>query len=88
MRCNPDFYKDQKVIIDGEFWGWNCSELGGPPVTRSDWCIRDWTGSIYVTGMPPALDFSEDLGKRVSVTGMVKITESGEIYIEASSVEP
>ncbi len=80
------FYEGQKVIIDGEYRGWNCSGLGGPPVTRSDWCVRDGTGIIYVTGKSSGLD-QDDMGERVIVTGVVRVTERDIVYIEATSVE-
>jgi hypothetical protein len=82
-----EFYEGQKVIIDGEYRGWNCSGLGGPPVTRSDWCVRDGTGIIYVTGKSPGLDYPDDMGERVIVTGVVRVTESDIVYIEATSIE-
>ena len=83
---DQEFYEGQKVIIDGEYRGWNCSGLGGPPVTRSDWCVRDGTGIIYVTGKSSGLD-QEDMGERVIVTGVVRVTERDIVYIEATNVE-
>ena len=82
---DTEFYEGQKVIIDGEYRGWNCSGVSGPGITRSDWCVRDETGIIYVTG-PPGLD-QEDIGEIVIVTGFVRVTESDIVYIEATSVE-
>ena len=87
---DPEFYEGQKVIIDGEYRGWNCSGLGGPPITRSDWCVRDGTGIteiIYVTGKSSGLDYPDDMGERVIVTGFVRVTESDIVYIEATSVD-
>ena len=84
---DTEFYEGQKVIIGGEYRGWNCSGLGGPPVTRSDWCVRDGTGIIYVTGKSPGLDYPDDIGERVIVTGVVRVTERDIVYIEATNVE-
>jgi hypothetical protein len=84
---DTEFYEGQKVLIDGEYRGWNCSGLSGPGVTRSDWCVRDGTGIIYVTGKSPGLDYPDDMGERVIVTGVVRVTESDIVYIEATSVE-
>ena len=82
-----EFYEGQKVIIFGEYRGWNCSGLSGPPVTRSDWCVRDATGIIYVTGKSPKLYYPEDVGEIVIVTGLVRVTERDTIYIEATNIE-
>ncbi|NAS88888.1 hypothetical protein C4E24_04010 [ANME-1 cluster archaeon AG-394-G21] len=84
---DPEFYEGQKVIIDGEYRGWNCSGVSGPGITRSDWCVRDGTGIIYVTGLSSGLDYPDDMGERVIVTGVVKITERDIVYIEAANVE-
>jgi Ca-activated chloride channel family protein len=82
-----EFYEGQKVLIDGEYRGWNCSGLSGPPVTRSDWCVSDGTGIIYVTGKISGLYYPDDVGERVIVTGFVRVTESDIVYIEATNVE-
>jgi len=84
---DPEFYEGQKVIIGGEYRGWDCSGLSGPPVTRSDWCVRDGTGIIYVTGKSSGLDYPDDIGERVIVTGVVRVTERDIVYIEATSIE-
>ncbi len=87
INSDLEFYECQKVIIDGEYRGWNCSGVSGPGVTRSDWCVRDGTGIIYITGKSPGLDYPDDVGKRVIVTGFVRVTESDIVYIEATNVE-
>ncbi|RCV64660.1 CASH domain-dontaining protein [Methanophagales archaeon] len=84
---DPEFYEGQKVLIDGEYMGWNCSGVSGPGITRSDWCVRDGTGIIYVTGKSSGLDYPDDVGERVFVTGFVRVTESEIAYIEATNVE-
>nr|CBH36598.1 hypothetical secreted protein [uncultured archaeon] len=84
---DPEFYEGQKVLIDGEYRGWNCSGVSGPGITRSDWCVRDETGIIYVTGLSSGLDYPDDIGERVIVTGVVRVTESDIVYIEATSIE-
>ncbi len=84
---DPEFYEGQKVIIFGEYRGWNCSGLSGPGVTRSDWCVREGTDIIYVTGKSSGLDYPDDIGERVIVTGVVRVTESDIVYVEATSVE-
>jgi parallel beta-helix repeat protein len=87
---DPVFYEGQKVLIDGEYRGWNCSGVSGPEITRSDWCVRDGTeitDIIYVTGKSSGLDYPDDIGERVIVTGFIRVTESDIVYIEATSVE-
>ncbi len=81
---NPSKYVDQKVTLSGEYRGWE-SGHGSPPVTRSDWVLKDGSGSIYVTGKTPALDPVKDIGKPVTVDGTVRIKGS-QVYLEAETV--
>lgn len=61
-----------RVRIKGAFMGWKSKEP--PPITRSDWIIKDNTGEIYVTGSFPGklspLD-KRHIGKKVIVMGIV-----------------
>lgn len=75
----------KKVLISGEFRGWEGS-LGPPPVTRSDWIVKDETGYIYVLGAPP-LNPIEDKGKRILVIGVLRVSKSNIPYIEPIIVE-
>ncbi|NAT11400.1 hypothetical protein C4E22_07695 [ANME-1 cluster archaeon AG-394-G06] len=84
---DTEFYEGQKVLIDCEYRGWNCSGVSGPGVTRSDWCVRDGTGIIYVTGLSSGLEYPDDMGERVIVTGFVRVTDSDVVYIKATNVE-
>nr|AAU82794.1 hypothetical protein GZ1C11_28 [uncultured archaeon GZfos1C11] len=81
---DTEFYEGQKVLIDGEYRGWNCSGVSGPGITRSDWCVRDGTIIIYVTGKSSGLDYPDDIGERVIVTGFVRVTESDIVYIRGN----
>lgn len=56
----------------------NCKD--GPPVTKSDWVIADHTGCMYVTGAAN-LDPVKDLGVRITVTGKVRRTDKGQVYL-------
>ena len=53
---NQSLYEGKIVTISGKYGGWGHKEgnipgcESGPPVTRSDWCIYDETGCIYVAG--------------------------------------
>ncbi len=90
-RTIEDILKDikslfgKKVLITGEFRGWEGS-AGPPPVTRSDWVVKDETGYIYVLGAPP-LNPVEDKGKKVLVIGTLKVSKNDIPYIEPIIIE-
>lgn len=86
----PDRWVGQRVLLMGRNEGWrpdsscpNCA--GGPPVTRSDWVLRDATGCIYVTG---AYAPTHTRGKGVMVEGVVRRNSKRQVYIEGSRVLP
>jgi len=82
ILTDPTAHADQSMTISGEYRGWE-GGYGSPPVTRSDWVIKDATGGIYVTGQSPAgLDPVADRGKSVTVTGTIRV-KNGKPYIEA-----
>ena len=82
ITSNPAEYEGKTVTIVGEYRGWEGGH-GSPPVTRSDWVLKDETGSIYVTGkVSPGLDPTEDIGKEITVHGIVRV-KGGQAYIEA-----
>jgi hypothetical protein len=84
---NPSRYENNLVTVAGEYRGWHSDDGTGPPVTRSDWVIRDDTGCIYVTGKMPDLDPDEDIGTPLEVEGTVRVTDKGSPYIEAETIE-
>ena len=55
----------------GEYRGWE-SGHGLPPATRNDWVIRDETGALYATGDSQGLRHPADIGKPVTITGIVR----------------
>lgn len=79
IKDNPNAYVGQTVKISGGYRGWETGH-GSPPVSRSDWVLRDETGSIYVTGIA-GLRYPEDLGQAIQATGIVRIKD-GQPYIE------
>ena len=79
---NPEKYQGQRVVVSGTYQGMK-AEYGSPPVTRSDWVIKDDTGWIYVTGIIPRLNPYRDIGRSITVYGIVKVTDSGQPYIQA-----
>jgi hypothetical protein len=67
IKANPEAYEGKIVTIVGEcleYCRWECGP--GPPVTRSDWCIEDGTGCIYVARGRP-------FGELLKIEGMVKL---------------
>jgi len=82
---NPTEYEGKTVTMSGEYRGWEPG-YGSPPVTRSDWILKDETAGIYVTAkISPGLDPMEDRGKEITVRGVVKVKD-GQAYIEAEVV--
>lgn len=96
ILSNPEGYSGQEVVIVGYYRGWNLlgEASGQSPVTRSDWVIKDNSGAIYVSAegdwlgdagfVPGSLD---DTTKVLRVTGVVRLTSTGQPYIEPTQVE-
>jgi len=87
---NPERWAGEQVFLVGRNEGWtpdpNCPMCaGGPPVTRSDWVLRDDTGCIYVTG---AWAPASTRGQTVFVDGALRRTRDGRMYVEAKQVLP
>jgi len=86
------------VVVTGEYTGWSPSPLDpatshGVPVTRSDWTVHDDTGSIYCSArqpregsLPISLRPYEDWGRRIQVTGIVRLAERGFPYLEPVAI--
>ncbi len=86
ITSEPMEYEGEAVIVSGEYRGWEAGH-GSPPVTRSDWVVKDGTGSIYVTGkVPSEFDPYDDRGKQITVRGIVRVKD-GQAYIEAESLQ-
>lgn len=85
IKENPQAYLGKLIMIEGEYRGWR-GEAEGPVITRSDWAVKDETGTIYVTGKPACyLDPYKDVGRRVVITGALLL--KGQIpYIKVRSV--
>ena len=89
----PEKYLEQKVTIVGYFRGWDLfGEAGtGPPVSRSDWVVKDNSGAIYVKAGNKVADLDpsspEDTSWIVWVTGLVRLTPEGQPYIESTKVD-
>jgi len=95
ILATPSSFEGQQVTVIGYYRGWDI--LGeaetGPPVTRSDWVIRDVSGAIYVSASseakPNGLDPSsrDDVDTILKLTGVVCVTAKGQPYLEATSIE-
>jgi len=86
--AEPEKYEGKEVMIKGKFIGWSIPqhEIVTPMMTRSDWIVEDESGAIYVTKLiPEPLDPTSDVGRRVIVTGIVRL-EEGKPYIEGKSL--
>jgi len=81
---NHEQYLGKEVEITSQFMGWQGAD-SGPPVTKSDWVIKDDTGAIYVFGpFPPGCRPPDTgIGKTITVNGIVKITKAGQVYIQS-----
>lgn len=86
LKKNPSLYLDKIITVKGKYRGWR-AECVHPLVTRSDWGIKDETGTIYVTGKPAShLDPYKDIGRKITVTGTFHL--KGKIpYIKAIRIE-
>lgn len=96
ILANPARYDGQAVTIVGYYRGWDLlhEAESGPPVTRSDWVVKDETGAIYVqannapvTGQMPNPGDPAGTNRVVRVSGAVRLTAAGQPYIEPASVE-
>lgn len=98
LLADPPAWLGRLVVLRGEYTGWQADPFGpatshGPPVTRSDWTLRDRTGSLYCAvpsgaRLPLSLDPQEDLGRRLEVVGTVALTEQAWPYLVVSTVVP
>ena len=84
IKDNPDGYDGRTVLLTGRFKGWKGACKEAPPRTRSDWIMADDTGCIYVTGsIPKGLSPMSPNDETVTLTGVVRLTDSGVPYLEA-----
>jgi hypothetical protein len=85
IKTNKNKFLGQIVVLKGQYQGW-LAEAGPPPVTRSDWVLKDSTGLIYVTGKLPCLDPNKNRGSLVEVTGTVESNAKEQIYIKSTKI--
>lgn len=82
---NPEAYRGREVSLSGSFQGWS-GAVGPPPVSRSDWVLKDDTGAIYVNGpFPPGcVPPMTGMGSEAHVRGAVRTDARGRAYIKRS----
>ena len=92
----PLSYKGKAITIIGYYRGWDLlQEINmSPPVTRSDWVIKDATGAIYVSAnsdakipeglLPSSLETTDTI---LEIKGVIRVTKEGQPYIDAISIE-
>jgi hypothetical protein len=96
-------WEGKEVTIVGYYRGWDLLKEANqaPPVTRSDWVIKDISGAIYVqsksvdikgqdllgAGNPLRPSEKESVNRIVRVTGVVRVTAQKQPYIEPKSIE-
>ncbi|MGA2260834.1 MAG: hypothetical protein ABSH28_05295 [Acidobacteriota bacterium] len=96
-------WEGKEVTIVGYYRGWDLLKETNqaPPVTRSDWVIKDNSGAIYVqsksvdikgqdllgAGKQLRPSEKESVNRIVRVTGVVRVTGQKQPYIEPKSIE-
>jgi len=94
--AQPFAFEGEDVTIVGYYRGWDLLHEANmpPPVTRSDWVIKDSTGAMYISAhseakVPEGLkpDSFQDTGILVRVNGTVRVNEQEQVYMEAKSIE-
>lgn len=94
--AEPFAFEERHVSIIGYYRGWDLLQEANtaPPVTRSDWVIKDSTGAIYINAnseaqFPEGLHPSslQDTNIILEVKGIVRVTKLGQPYIDATSIE-
>jgi hypothetical protein len=84
---NTDEYQNQIVALRGLYQGWQGEGIKNPLITRSDWVIKDDTGSIYVTGKTALILRPEkNIGLEIIVKGQVLLNEDMVPYIKATEI--
>ncbi len=99
ILLDPPAWVGRLVRVWGEYTGWQGDPFEfavsqGPPVTRSDWTLRNEGGSLYCTRASGAQEFSislsplGDLGRRLEVVGTVALAGEGRPYLQVTEIFP
>ncbi len=92
----PDDWAGRLVMLVGEYMGWQPSPFSpgtrnGVPVSQRDWVLRDATGEVYCRGdvtttAPFALTPYSNVGRRLVVAGIAKLSRAGFIFLEPREI--
>ncbi len=92
----PDQWAGRLVALTGEYLGRQPSPFSpatrnGAPVSRRDWVFRDATGELYCRGdisvpTPFPLTPYSNVGRRLTVAGLVKLSRAGFVFMEPREV--
>lgn len=94
--AEPFAFEGQDITIIGYYRGWDLLQEANttPPITRSDWVIKDSTGAIYISANSKAEVLEslhpsslQDTNITLEVKGIVRVTKLGQPYIEATRIE-
>jgi len=94
--AEPFAFEGRYITIIGYYRGWDLLQETNtaPPVTRSDWVVKDSTGAIYISAnseaeVPEGLHPSslQDTSIILEVKGIVRVTKLGQPYLETTSIE-
>jgi len=89
IGADPGEHVDREVTLTASFKGWKGGCPGPPPVSRSDWMVDDGTGCLYVHGpLPPGLDPARPKDERVVLTGVLKRSADGVLYLDIAGRKP
>ncbi len=84
----PGDWVGRYIRVVGYYEGWDLFGSAGtsPPVSRSDWVIRDDSGALYVGGGNPVDDLDVSPSEKVegvllSLFAEVRMTEGGQPYL-------
>lgn len=97
ILADPGRFAGQEIVLVGYYRGWNLlgEAAGTQPVTAGDWVIKDDGGAIFVEANGTRVDgnvlldpWSQEMTtKVVRVTGIVRVSAGGQIYIAPSRIE-
>ena len=80
-------FTGKSIVLKAKYLGWNCPQTcKHPGLTRSDTCIEDGSGCIYLYGFG-GLNPLKDKGSIHTFYGVVKKSRSGVCYIEVKKVK-
>jgi hypothetical protein len=89
---NPAQYMGKQVEVIGYYRGWDL--LGeaqtGPPITRSDWVIKDNSGAIYIVGISPkgvSAGSTKYINIVIRLNAVVRQNKEGQVYLEGYKIE-